>query len=96
MSAVREHHAHHEAQQNGSKAEPGDAYDLFEHIRGELDVLSNVLHLLTDHSVSHGRELLQIRLFGTSANKNGMPALSKSIIVLERRHQDVLRIQQYI
>ena len=52
LDAVREIHGHHEQRRESLREQHAHVYDEFEHIRGELDVLSEELHALTDHGVA--------------------------------------------
>jgi hypothetical protein len=52
LEALRNAHAYHESRRDTLKEKHGPAYDEFENVRAELDVLSTELHMLTDHAVS--------------------------------------------
>lgn len=49
---VREIHAHHEKKRRELQDVHGNLYEDFEHIYNQLNVLSNELHLLTEHGVA--------------------------------------------
>ena len=51
IDALRRAHSHHEERREVLKRKHGDAYDEFENVKGELDVLGSELHMLTDHAV---------------------------------------------
>lgn len=52
LEALRRAHSHHEGRREALREKHGDAYDEFENVRAELDILSGELHMLTDHAVS--------------------------------------------
>lgn len=52
LDALRTAHSHHESKRQALKDKHGDAYDEFENVKSELDVLGSELHMLTDHSVA--------------------------------------------
>ncbi|KAF7939506.1 hypothetical protein EAE99_001311 [Botrytis elliptica] len=52
LDALRTAHSHHESKRRALKDKHGDAYDEFENVKLELDVLGSELHMLTDHSVA--------------------------------------------
>ena len=52
LEALREVHGHHERVRDGLREKYGDAYDEFEKVRLELDVISAELHAITDHGVA--------------------------------------------
>ena len=52
LEHLRRAHSHHESRREALRAKHGEAYDEFENVRTELDVLSSELHMLTDHAVS--------------------------------------------
>ncbi|KAG8528058.1 uncharacterized protein KY384_006974 [Bacidia gigantensis] len=49
---VREIHDHHEQRRHHLRTKHGEVYDEFEHVRDQLDILSEEMHMLTDHGVS--------------------------------------------
>lgn len=51
LSALRHAHAFHETRRDSLKERHGDAFDEFENVRKELDMLSSELHMLTNHAV---------------------------------------------
>lgn len=52
LEHLRTAHTHHESRREALKKKHGDAYDEFENVRAELEVLGSELHMLTDHAVS--------------------------------------------
>lgn len=52
LEAVRTVHTYHEERREALREKHGAAFDEFEAVRHDLDVLSNELHQLTDHAVS--------------------------------------------
>lgn len=52
VEALREVHGHHERVRDELRQKYGDAYDDFEKVRLELDVISAELHAITDHGVA--------------------------------------------
>ncbi|CCD46354.1 hypothetical protein BofuT4P330000033001 [Botrytis cinerea T4] len=52
LDALRTAHTHHESKRQALKDRHGDAYDEFENVKLELDILGSELHMLTDHSVA--------------------------------------------
>jgi len=48
LDALRRAHSHHESRRNTLREKHGSAYDEFENVRAELDVLGSELHMLTD------------------------------------------------
>ena len=52
LEAIRELHTHHLNRRNTLREAHTDIYDQFENVKNELDLLSNELHVLTEHGVS--------------------------------------------
>ncbi|KAJ9604528.1 hypothetical protein H2200_010641 [Cladophialophora chaetospira] len=52
LEAIRELHAHHEAQRDRLRDQNGDLYANIEHVKGELDALAAEIHHVTAHAVS--------------------------------------------
>jgi len=52
IEALRQAHSHHEGRREALKQKHGEAFDEFEAVRAELDVLGSELHMLTDHAVA--------------------------------------------
>lgn len=52
LDALRTAHTHRESKRQALKDRHGDAYDEFENVKLELDLLGSELHMLTDHSVA--------------------------------------------
>jgi hypothetical protein len=52
LDALRRAHSHHEQRRQTLKDQHGTAYDEFENVRTELDVIGSELNMLTDHPVA--------------------------------------------
>ena len=52
LQAIQQIHAFHEARRQSLRDEHADIYDEFEHVKKELDTLSEELHALTDKGVA--------------------------------------------
>lgn len=52
IDAVRELHAHHEAERNMLREQHGQIYDQFEKVKNDLDSINEELHHITEHGVS--------------------------------------------
>jgi hypothetical protein len=52
LDALKRAHSHHEQRRQFLRDRHGEAYDEFENVRAELDVIGSELHMLTDHAVA--------------------------------------------
>lgn len=65
VTAIRELQEFHQKRRDSLREEHGDVYEQFENVKRELDLLSNELHMITDHGVSLDANFSK---FGYSAN----------------------------
>ena len=70
VEALREVHGHHERVRDELRQKYGDAYDDFEKVRLELDVISAELHAITDHGVALDANFSK---YGYSAHLRTLP-----------------------
>lgn len=88
LNVVREIHSHHDRRHSTLRSQHTDIYDEFERVKADLDLLSDELHMLTDHGVSLDANFSK---FGYDAHIRTRDPDSAASSVSEKRDWDAER-----